>query len=75
MSSFKKYKCLTMSEKQRVIESEEKAEDHNNTESDKDKSEELTPMIQTEAKVSLKKLRNVFLPNDVAADVFKSHLF
>ncbi|GFW84150.1 hypothetical protein TNCV_4878131 [Trichonephila clavipes] len=34
--------------------------DHNNTESDEDESEELTPVILSEAKVSLNKLRNFF---------------
>ncbi|GFY17243.1 hypothetical protein TNCV_1090181 [Trichonephila clavipes] len=32
--------------------------DHNNTESDEDESEELTPVTLSEAKVSLNKLRN-----------------
>ncbi|GFV42698.1 tigger transposable element-derived protein 6 [Trichonephila clavipes] len=35
--------------------------DHNNTESDEDESEELTPVSLSEAKVSLNKLRNFFL--------------
>ncbi|GFY24478.1 uncharacterized protein TNCV_1015261 [Trichonephila clavipes] len=35
--------------------------DHNNTESDEDESEELTPVTLSEAKVSLNKLRNVSL--------------
>ncbi|GFS70211.1 hypothetical protein TNCV_1067181 [Trichonephila clavipes] len=32
--------------------------DHNNTESDEDESEELTPVTLSEAKVSVNKLRN-----------------
>ncbi|GFS53379.1 hypothetical protein TNCV_1327231 [Trichonephila clavipes] len=35
--------------------------DHNNTESDEDESEELTPVTLSEAKVSLNKLRNFSL--------------
>ncbi|GFU72385.1 hypothetical protein TNCV_933361 [Trichonephila clavipes] len=139
MSSFKKYKCLTISEKQKVIESVEEGErivdiaksfeiplsslptivknkekifsaslsrvrkcvskkqdltfddnvfvdtdvavwgalsdaeivalDHNNTESDDDESEELTPVTLSEAKVSLNKLRYFFLQNHVDVDI------
>ncbi|GFU78576.1 uncharacterized protein TNCV_2301881 [Trichonephila clavipes] len=43
--------------------------DHNNTESDEDESEELTPVTLSEAKVSLNKLRNFFLQNQVDADI------
>ncbi|GFX80551.1 hypothetical protein TNCV_3929591 [Trichonephila clavipes] len=80
MSSFKKYKCLTISEKQKVIESVEEALpeqdltfddyvlvdtgialwgalsdaeivtlEHNNTGSNEDESEELTPVTLSEA--------------------------
>ncbi|GFX18036.1 tigger transposable element-derived protein 6 [Trichonephila clavipes] len=122
-SSFKKYKCLTISEKQKVIESVEEALimidkawravtpltihscfknssitrfddyvlvdtdiavwgalsnaeivtlDHNNTESDEDESEELTPVTLSEAKVSLNKLRNFSLQNHVDADILRA---
>ncbi|GFY14364.1 hypothetical protein TNCV_1021291 [Trichonephila clavipes] len=138
MSSFKKYKCLTISEK-KVIESVEEGErkvdvaksfeiplsslstilknkekffsasssrttvlctitshlyqmlvdtdiavcgslsdteivalDHNNTESDEDESEELTPATLSEAKVSLSKLRNFFLQNHVDAAILQA---
>ncbi|GFY25222.1 tigger transposable element-derived protein 4 [Trichonephila clavipes] len=43
--------------------------DHNNTESDEDESEDLYPVILSEAKVSLNKLRNFFLQNHVDADI------
>ncbi|GFV99104.1 HTH CENPB-type domain-containing protein [Trichonephila clavipes] len=43
--------------------------DHDNTESDEDESEELTPVTQSEAKVSLNKLRNFSLQNHVDADI------
>ncbi|GFS79938.1 tigger transposable element-derived protein 6 [Trichonephila clavipes] len=46
--------------------------DHNNTESDEDESEELTPVSLSEAKVSLNKLRNFFLQNHVDADISKA---
>ncbi|GFV99106.1 hypothetical protein TNCV_1510821 [Trichonephila clavipes] len=46
--------------------------DHNNTESDEEKSEELTPVTQSEAKVSLNKLRNFFLQNHVDADILQA---
>ncbi|GFW17038.1 uncharacterized protein TNCV_2761621 [Trichonephila clavipes] len=107
MSSFKKYKCLTISEKQKVIESVEEGErkvdvakafeiplssfstilkneekffsasssregDHNNTESDEDESEELTPVTLSEAKVSLNTLRNFPLQNYVDVDILQA---
>ncbi|GFW84423.1 tigger transposable element-derived protein 6 [Trichonephila clavipes] len=43
--------------------------DHNNTESDEDEWEELTPVTLSEAKLSLNKLRNFFLQNHVDADI------
>ncbi|GFV20939.1 tigger transposable element-derived protein 6 [Trichonephila clavipes] len=46
--------------------------DHNNTESDEDESEELTPVTLSEAKVSLNKLRNFFLQNHVDADILQA---
>ncbi|GFV17680.1 hypothetical protein TNCV_4407151 [Trichonephila clavipes] len=46
--------------------------DHNNTESDEDESEELTPVTLSEAKVSLNKLRNFFLQNHVNADILQA---
>ncbi|GFV41147.1 tigger transposable element-derived protein 6 [Trichonephila clavipes] len=46
--------------------------DHNNTESDEDESEELTPVTLPEAKLSLKKLRNFFLQNHVDADILQA---
>ncbi|GFX91261.1 tigger transposable element-derived protein 6 [Trichonephila clavipes] len=46
--------------------------DHNNTESDKDESEKLTPVTLSEAKVSLNKLRNFFLQNHVDADILQA---
>ncbi|GFT11969.1 tigger transposable element-derived protein 6 [Trichonephila clavipes] len=46
--------------------------DHNNTESDEDESEELTPVTLSEAKVSLNKLRNFFLQNHVGADILQA---
>ncbi|GFW17194.1 tigger transposable element-derived protein 6 [Trichonephila clavipes] len=46
--------------------------DHNNTESDEDESEELTPVSLSEAKVSLNKLRNLFLQNHVDADILQA---
>ncbi|GFV98178.1 tigger transposable element-derived protein 6 [Trichonephila clavipes] len=46
--------------------------DHNNTESDEDESEELTPVILSEAEVSLNKLRNFFLQNHVDADILQA---
>ncbi|GFV23373.1 tigger transposable element-derived protein 6 [Trichonephila clavipes] len=45
--------------------------DYNNTESDEDESEELTPVTLSEAKVSLNKLRNFFLQNHVDADILQ----
>ncbi|GFX73608.1 hypothetical protein TNCV_1263771 [Trichonephila clavipes] len=135
MSSFKKYKCLTISEKQKVAESVEEGErkvdvaktfeialnslsailknkekilsassrktlpeqgltfddyvlvdtdiavwgvlsdakivalDHNNTESDEDEWEELTPVTLSEAKVTLNKLCNFFLQSHIDADI------
>ncbi|GFS77712.1 tigger transposable element-derived protein 6, partial [Trichonephila clavipes] len=128
MSAFKKYKCLTISKKKKVIESVEEgfpspnlvdvdntltefndepslwealpeqdltfddyalvdtdiavwgalsdAEivtlDYNNTESDEDESEELTPVTLSDAKVSLNKLRNFFLQNHVDADILQA---
>ncbi|GFW97894.1 tigger transposable element-derived protein 6 [Trichonephila clavipes] len=46
--------------------------DHNNTESDEDESEELTPVTLSEAKVSLNKLRNFSLQNHVGADILQA---
>ncbi|GFX43612.1 hypothetical protein TNCV_510611 [Trichonephila clavipes] len=46
--------------------------DHNNTESDEDESEELTPVTLSEAKVSLNKLRNFSLQNPVDADILQA---
>ncbi|GFU97308.1 uncharacterized protein TNCV_3889231 [Trichonephila clavipes] len=46
--------------------------DHNNTESDEDESEELTPVTLSEANVSLKKRRNFFLQNHVDADILQA---
>ncbi|GFS85661.1 tigger transposable element-derived protein 6 [Trichonephila clavipes] len=46
--------------------------DHNNTESDEEESEELTPVTLSEAKVSLNKLRNFFLENHVDADILQA---
>ncbi|GFS74847.1 hypothetical protein TNCV_1395411 [Trichonephila clavipes] len=48
--------------------------DYNNTESDEDESEELTPVTLSEAKVSLSlnKLRNFFLQNHVDADILQA---
>ncbi|GFV61987.1 hypothetical protein TNCV_4107901 [Trichonephila clavipes] len=45
------------------------ASDRNNTESDEDESDELTPVSLSEAKVSLNKPRNFFLQNHVDADI------
>ncbi|GFT21764.1 hypothetical protein TNCV_2970091 [Trichonephila clavipes] len=46
--------------------------DYNNTESDEDESEELTPVTLSEAKVSLNKLRNFSLQNHVDADILQA---
>ncbi|GFW09668.1 tigger transposable element-derived protein 6 [Trichonephila clavipes] len=46
--------------------------DHNNTESDGDEWEELTPVPLSEAKVSLNKLRNFSLQNHVDADILQA---
>ncbi|GFU90643.1 uncharacterized protein TNCV_2092401 [Trichonephila clavipes] len=46
--------------------------DYNNTESDEDESEELTPVTLSEAKVSLNKLRDFFLQNHVDADILQA---
>ncbi|GFT08808.1 tigger transposable element-derived protein 6 [Trichonephila clavipes] len=46
--------------------------DRNNTESDEDESEELTPVTLSEAKVSLNKLRNFSLQNHVDADILQA---
>ncbi|GFV09557.1 uncharacterized protein TNCV_3159541 [Trichonephila clavipes] len=46
--------------------------DHNNTESDEDESEELTPVTLSETKVSLNKLRNFFRQNHVDADILQA---
>ncbi|GFW54422.1 hypothetical protein TNCV_1607861 [Trichonephila clavipes] len=46
--------------------------DHNNTGSDEDESEELTPVTLSEAKLSLNKLRNIFLQNHVDADILQA---
>ncbi|GFX99573.1 HTH CENPB-type domain-containing protein [Trichonephila clavipes] len=45
--------------------------DHNNTESDEDESEELTPVTLSKAKVSLNKLRNFPLQNHVDTDILQ----
>ncbi|GFT19254.1 DUF4817 domain-containing protein [Trichonephila clavipes] len=45
---------------------------HNNTESDEDESEELTPVTLSEAKVSLNKLRNFSIQNHVDADILQA---
>ncbi|GFX98320.1 uncharacterized protein TNCV_4909631 [Trichonephila clavipes] len=45
--------------------------DHNNTESDEDDSEELTPVTLSEANVSLNKLHNFFFQNHVDADILQ----
>ncbi|GFT25221.1 tigger transposable element-derived protein 6 [Trichonephila clavipes] len=45
--------------------------DHNNTESDEDEWEELTPVTMSEAKLSLNKLRNFFLQNQIDADILQ----
>ncbi|GFY32320.1 hypothetical protein TNCV_3558281 [Trichonephila clavipes] len=46
--------------------------DHNNTENDEDKSEQLTPITLTEAKVSLNKLRNFYLQNHIDWDFIQA---
>ncbi|GFY06317.1 tigger transposable element-derived protein 6 [Trichonephila clavipes] len=46
--------------------------DHNNTESDEDESEELTPVTLLEAKVSLNKLRNFSLQNLCDEDILQA---
>ncbi|GFT74985.1 tigger transposable element-derived protein 6 [Trichonephila clavipes] len=46
--------------------------DQNNTESDEDESEELTPVTLSEAKVSLNKLHNFFLQNHVDAVILQA---
>ncbi|GFW07517.1 hypothetical protein TNCV_3916501 [Trichonephila clavipes] len=46
--------------------------DHNNKESDEDKSEELTLVSLSEAKVSLNKLRNFSLQSHVDADILQA---
>ncbi|GFU94867.1 zinc finger MYND domain-containing protein 11 [Trichonephila clavipes] len=46
--------------------------DHNNTISDEDELEELTPVALSEAKVSLNKLRNFSLQNHVDADILQA---
>ncbi|GFX40567.1 hypothetical protein TNCV_2373511 [Trichonephila clavipes] len=46
--------------------------EHNSTENDEEKSEELTPVTLSEAKVSLNKLRNFFLQNHVDADILQA---
>ncbi|GFT48366.1 tigger transposable element-derived protein 6 [Trichonephila clavipes] len=46
--------------------------DHNNTESDEDESQELTPVTLSEAKVSLNKLRNFLLQNHADADILQA---
>ncbi|GFY16793.1 uncharacterized protein TNCV_4337941 [Trichonephila clavipes] len=46
--------------------------DHNNTETDEDESEELTPVTLSGAKVSLKKLRNFSLQNHVDEDILQA---
>ncbi|GFW19063.1 tigger transposable element-derived protein 6 [Trichonephila clavipes] len=46
--------------------------DHNNTESDEDESEELTPVTLPEAKVSLNTLHNFFLQNHIDAVILQT---
>ncbi|GFV93848.1 tigger transposable element-derived protein 6 [Trichonephila clavipes] len=46
--------------------------DHNNTESNEDESEELTPVTLSKAKVSINKLRIFFLQNHVDADILQA---
>ncbi|GFT50281.1 tigger transposable element-derived protein 6 [Trichonephila clavipes] len=46
--------------------------DHNNTESDEEESEKVTPVSLSEAKVSLNKLRNFYLQNHVDADILQT---
>ncbi|GFV77575.1 hypothetical protein TNCV_1071041 [Trichonephila clavipes] len=46
--------------------------DYNNTESDEDESEELTPVTLSEAKVSLNKLHSFFLQNHVDAVILQA---
>ncbi|GFU70217.1 hypothetical protein TNCV_5058091 [Trichonephila clavipes] len=46
--------------------------DHNNTESDEDESEELTPVTLSEAKVSLNTPHNFFLQNHVDAVILQT---
>ncbi|GFT97035.1 hypothetical protein TNCV_5108131 [Trichonephila clavipes] len=46
--------------------------DHNNTGSDEDESEELTPVTVSEAKVTLNKLRTFSLQNHVDADILQA---
>ncbi|GFU47511.1 hypothetical protein TNCV_2000161 [Trichonephila clavipes] len=46
--------------------------DHNNTESNEEESEELTPVALSEGKVSLNKLHNFFLQNHVDADILQA---
>ncbi|GFW21253.1 hypothetical protein TNCV_3774641 [Trichonephila clavipes] len=48
--------------------------DHNNTESDENESEELTPVTLSEAKVSPYKVRNFFLQNHVDADILQASI-
>ncbi|GFV63668.1 tigger transposable element-derived protein 6 [Trichonephila clavipes] len=45
---------------------------NNNTESDEDESEELTPVTLSEAKVTLNKLRNFSLQNHDDADILQA---
>ncbi|GFX10302.1 tigger transposable element-derived protein 6 [Trichonephila clavipes] len=47
---------------------------HNNTESDEDELEKLTPVTLSEAKVSLNKLRNFSPQNHVDADILQASL-
>ncbi|GFT98643.1 tigger transposable element-derived protein 6 [Trichonephila clavipes] len=46
--------------------------DNNNTESDEDESEELTPVTLSEAKESLNKLRNFSFQNHADADILQA---
>ncbi|GFX15149.1 tigger transposable element-derived protein 6 [Trichonephila clavipes] len=46
--------------------------DHNNTKSDEEESKELTPVTLSEDKMSLNKLRNLFLQNHVDADILQA---
>ncbi|GFY06513.1 hypothetical protein TNCV_412631 [Trichonephila clavipes] len=49
--------------------------DHNNTESDEDEMEKLTPVTLSEAKMSLNKLHNFSLQNHLMQTFYRLHLF